>query len=324
MLLGMNDLAVQLDTSEHHRGRTAPEGAAHVADNSPAPETAWRSRPVRLIILCGILLIVAIAVGTGIMLSNLRSRALTENERELQNIAFILAEQMERDFGAVESVQTNLIERLRAFGIASSEDYERKMSGYDSHLVLKDKVVGLHHLGTVTLVNSQGKVFNFSRSWPIPDINVADRDFFTALQSDEKLNSVVSKPIRNRATGTWVVQIARKVSGPNGEFLGLVLGAIELQSIEQFFARVALGPDSAIALIHRDGELMARYPHVEIVDRASHPERTCGEVAVQLRSWRGSAYRRGRQRGRSPYCRSPRCPLPARDRRNYQRRRGSR
>ena len=278
MLLGMNDLAVQLDTSEHHRGRIAPEGAAHVADSSPAPEAAWRSRPVRLIILCGILLTVAIAVGTGIMLSNLRSRALTENERELQNVAFILAEQMERDFGAVESVQTNLIERLRAFGFASSEDYERKMSGYDAHLVLKDKIVGLHHLGTVTLVNSQGKVFNFSRSWPIPDINVADRDFFTTLQSDKMLNSVVSKPIRNRATGTWVVQIARKVSGPNGEFLGLVLGAIELQSIEQYFARVALGPDSAISLIHRDGELMARYPHVESLIGRPIP----GGLAVKL------------------------------------------
>jgi hypothetical protein len=132
----------------------------------------------------------------------LRSRALTENERELQNVALILAEQMEHDFGAVESVQINLFERLQAFGIVSSEDYERKMSGYDNHLVLKDKIVGLHHLGTVTLVNSQGKVFNFSRSWPIPEISVADRDFFTVLQSDEKLNSVISKPIRNRATGT--------------------------------------------------------------------------------------------------------------------------
>lgn len=274
----MNDLAVQPDTSEHHRGRTVPGEPARVPDNSPAPATARRSRPVRLIIFSGILLIVAIAVGTGIILSNLRSRALTESEREIQNVALILAEQMEHDFGAVESVQTSLIERLWAFGIASSEDYERKMSGYDNHLMLKDRVVGLHHLGTVTLVNSQGQVFNFSRSWPIPDINVADRDFFTALQSDEKLNSVISKPIRNRATGTWVVQFARKVSGPNGEFLGLVLGAIELQSIEQFFARVSLGPNSAISLLHRDGELMVRHPHVESVIGRPIP----GGLAVKL------------------------------------------
>jgi diguanylate cyclase (GGDEF)-like protein len=280
MLLGMNDLAVQLDTSEQHRGRTAPEGAAHVADSSPTPETAWRSRPVRLIIICGILLIDAITVGTGIMLSNLRNRALTENEREIQNIALVLAKQMERDFDAVVSVQTSLIERIQALGIASSEDFEQKLSNYNTYLLLKDKVVGFNYLGALILVNSQGKIFNFSRSWPIPDIYAADRDYFTALQSDEKLNSVVSKPIRNRATGTWIVQIARKVSGPNGEFLGLVLGAIELQSVEQYFARVALGPDSSISLIHRDGELMARYPHVESLIGRPIP----GGLAVKLLS----------------------------------------
>jgi diguanylate cyclase (GGDEF)-like protein len=229
-------------------------------------------------ILCGILLIVAITVGTGIMLSNLRSRALTENEREIQNIALVLAEQMERDFDAVVSVQTSLIERIRALGISSSKDFEQRMSDYDTHLMLKDKVVGFNYLGALVLLNSQGKVFNFSRSWPIPDINAADRDYFTALQSDAKLNSVFTKPFRNRATGTWIVQIVRKVSGPNGEFLGLVLGAIELQSIEQYFARVALGPDSSISLIHRDGVLMARYPHVESVVGRTIP----GGLAVKM------------------------------------------
>jgi len=224
------------------------------------------------------LLIGAITVGTGIMLSNLRNRALTENEREIQNIALVLAKQMERDFDAVVSVQTSLIERIQALGIASSEDFEQKLSNYNTYLLLKDKVVGFNYLGALILVNSQGKIFNFSRSWPIPDIYAADRDYFTALQSDEKLNSVVSKPIRNRATGTWIVQIARKVSGPNGEFLGLVLGAIELQSVEQYFARVALGPDSSISLIHRDGELMARYPRVESLIGRPIP----GGLAVKL------------------------------------------
>src|ERR1035437_3077743 len=137
---------------------TASEEPALVADNSPAPETAGRSRPVRLIILCGVLLVVAIAVGTGIMLSNLRNRALNENEREVQNITLVLAKQMERDFDAVVSVQTSLIERIQALGITSSEDFEQKMSNYDTHLLLKDKVVGFNYLGAIVLVNSKGKV----------------------------------------------------------------------------------------------------------------------------------------------------------------------
>ena len=222
-----------------------------------------RSRPITLLIVCATLLIAAIAFGTATMIFNLRDRVLTNNERELQNIALVVAAQTDRIFEAAERVQTNLIERVEALGIASSEDFERKMSGYDVHQILKDRIVGLPHVGTFTLVNAEGKIFNFSRSWPIPAINIADRDFFKALQSNAPLSTFLSKAITNRATGSWVVQIARKVSGPKGEFLGLVMAAIELQSIEQFFATIALGPDSAISLFHRDGELLARHPHVD-------------------------------------------------------------
>ena len=59
-LLGMSDLAVQLDAAESDRMRTASEEPAHVADNSAAPQTGRHSRSVRLIIICGILLIGAV------------------------------------------------------------------------------------------------------------------------------------------------------------------------------------------------------------------------------------------------------------------------
>jgi diguanylate cyclase (GGDEF)-like protein/PAS domain S-box-containing protein len=287
----MNYLAAQLDASEGLRGQVAPGQPARVAYNTSAPETALRSGPVRMILLCGVLLIVAIAAGTGIMLSNLHSRALSENEREIKNTTLVLAKQMERDFDSVVSVQTSFIERIRNLGIVTSEEFQKKMSDYDTHLLLKDKVVGFNYLGALILVNSRGKIFNLSRFWPIPDINAADRDYFTALQSDAKLNSFVTKPFLNRATGTWIVQIARRVSGPNGEFLGLVLGAIELQSIEQYFARIVLGPNSAISLIHRDGELMARHPRVDSMIGRPIP----GEIAVKLVSNSDSGV--GRQTG---------------------------
>ena len=57
--------------------------------------------------------------------------------------------------------------------------------------------------------------------------------------------------------------IARKVTGPNGEFLGAIGRGIEPASFEKFFASVALGPEAAIAMHHRDGTLLARYPHVD-------------------------------------------------------------
>ena len=71
------------------------------------------------------------------------------------------------------------------------------------------------------------------------------------------------EPVYSRITGAWTTVLARKVTGPNGEFLGVIGRGIEPANFEKFFASVALGPDAAIAMHHRDGTLLARHPHVE-------------------------------------------------------------
>jgi len=52
----------------------------------------------------------------------------------------------------------------------------------------------------------------------------------------------------------------RKIVGANGQFLGVVLGAIQLGYFEHLFGSIALGNDSAISLFRNDGLLLARYP----------------------------------------------------------------
>src|SRR4029453_19657202 len=68
--------------------------------------------------------------------------------------------------------------------------------------------------------------------------------------------------VYSRITGAWTPVIARKVTGPKGEFLGLIGRGIEPVNFERFFATVALGPGASIAMLHSDGTLLARYPHV--------------------------------------------------------------
>ena len=71
------------------------------------------------------------------------------------------------------------------------------------------------------------------------------------------------EPVHSRITGVWTTVIARKVTGPHGEFLGVIGRGIEPANFEKFFASLALGDDAAISMLHRDGTLLARYPHVD-------------------------------------------------------------
>ena len=60
---------------------------------------------------------------------------------------------------------------------------------------------------------------------------------------------------------TWTTVIGRKITGPHGEFFGAIGRGIEPAHFEKFFASLALGDDAAISMVHRDGTLLARYPH---------------------------------------------------------------
>src|SRR5438309_1224089 len=65
-----------------------------------------------------------------------------------------------------------------------------------------------------------------------------------------------------RGDGPAIV-FARRVSGPHGEFLGMVSRAIAPEQLESFFASTGLGEESSIAMHHQNGQLLARIPHVD-------------------------------------------------------------
>ena len=208
-------------------------------------------------------LIAAIVIGTAIMVGNLRERALLESERELKNTALILAEQIDRTFQGIDLVQSSVLEKIRSRGIASSEDYTRLMSGEDVHQMLKASTSGLVQIYAISLINADGRLINFSRFWPGPQLNVADREFFITLKSNPEVTSYISRPGHNRTNGAWTLFLVRKVTAANGEFLGLVLGAVELSYFDKLFGSVSLGAGSSITLFRSDGILLTRYPQVE-------------------------------------------------------------
>ena len=183
-------------------------------------------QPIRSLLLCAGLLIGAIAIGSACLVLDFRDRELRNTERELKNTALIVAEQLDRSFQAVDLVQRSVLDAVDVAQIETSEQLTRVLGARDVHRMLADKISGLAHVNAVTVINAHGELINFSRYWPIPSVNVADRDYFSALQTDPSLRSFVSKPVRNRGTGSETFYLARKIVNRDGDFLGLVLGAI--------------------------------------------------------------------------------------------------
>jgi diguanylate cyclase (GGDEF)-like protein len=222
-----------------------------------------RRNPASWLILCGVSLIAALAIGTAAMIGNFRERALDNSKRELENTVLLLARHFEQQFKDLGAVQDDLIASMQSGRIDTSEHYVRRMSSPDIHLMLKAKIGALSYVGGVSLFDSQGTLINSSSTWPVPALNVADRSYFKAFKSDPRSPLFSIEPVYSRVTGAWIMVLARKLIGRNGEFMGAIGRAIEPSQFEQFFASVALGKNAAISMVHRDGTLLARYPHVE-------------------------------------------------------------
>jgi len=151
---------------------------------------------------------------------------------------------------------------LQSSGIESIEGYRRRMSSRDIHLMLKAKLSALSYVGGVNIFDADGILINASSVWPAPAISVADRPYFKAFKNDPNSPDMMIEPVYSRITGVWTVVIARKVTGANGEFLGAIGRGVEPANFERFFASLALGDDAAISMFHRNGTLLARYPHL--------------------------------------------------------------
>jgi diguanylate cyclase (GGDEF)-like protein len=229
--------------------------------------------PIRWLVLGGILLIAAITIGTTVMVGNFRERALNNSKRELENTVLLLArhfDQQLEDFGAI---QEDLAGYVQSSGIDDSEHYRRRMSSPDIHLMLKSKIGALSYVGAVNLFDADGVLINSSSLWPVPAINVADRDYFKTFKSDPNSPSLLVEPVHSRITGIWTTILARKLTGRNGELLGSISRGIESVHFEKFFASLALGDGATISMFHQDGTLLARHPHVEaMIGRKFKPD----------------------------------------------------
>ena len=134
----------------------------------------------------------------------------------------------------------------------------RRLAG----LMLKSKIEAMSYVGGVNVFDAEGNLINASAGWPMPTVNVADRPYFRTFRSSPQSPEMLVEPVYSRITGAWTTVIARKITGPKGEFLGAIGRGIEPVNFEKFFATVALGPGATIAMHHSDGTLLARYPHV--------------------------------------------------------------
>lgn len=219
---------------------------------------ARRSR--RLITATAAALLLTLAAVLAFALFQAHKSELEDWEAQLNNTSLLLAQQTSNEMGAADLVLDGMLERIRTLGVHDDASLRARLRNEAEFQRLLDRKKVVPQIDVATVVAANGDVVYFTRSYPAPPINLADRDYFRAHRDQPQLTVYVSQPVRNKGNGEWTFYLSRRISAPDGGFLGVVLVGVSCRQLSDFFSKINLGDDASVTLYRRDFVTLTRWP----------------------------------------------------------------
>jgi two-component system cell cycle sensor histidine kinase PleC len=179
------------------------------------------------------------------------------SQTELRNLSVALSELMARSLDSVDILLRSVAET------AAADDLDDPGFAQRLHDAMHERVLGAPSMRALVVINAAGRIIAFSRWHPPPTVDVGDRDYFMTLRDHPGEGLVIGVPTINRINNEWTINIARRLSKPDGSFAGVALATLEPLYYERVYAAINLSPGGTIAMFRSDGVLLARHPHAE-------------------------------------------------------------
>jgi len=231
----------------------------------PGKISTPQGRQIIFLIGGAVFIAASVLASTAALVWQLREQAFSDAAANLEKIDVVLAEQTSRTLQSIDLVVADILRDIHSHDFDSSAHFRERMGTYDIYQQLRKRISGMPQLEALGLIDADGELFNLTRMFPAPEINVIGRDYYNALRDNPKLAHFISAPVLNRMTGRWTFYLARRVNAPDGSFIGVVAAAVSLDHFERFFEQIYFGNNTAVSLWRTDGTLLARYPHTAAI-----------------------------------------------------------
>jgi signal transduction histidine kinase/DNA-binding response OmpR family regulator/HPt (histidine-containing phosphotransfer) domain-containing protein len=194
---------------------------------------------------------------------DLRREAMKTYTEEIENLGVAFAEQTSRTLQAVDLVLDQVKDRILGSGVETPAQFEQLLSGRKWHQFLTDRLKNLPQADALALIDAEGKRINAPRRRAGSAADFSDRDFIGYFRLHDEPTSFLGMPVKNRTNSGWTIIVARRISGPGGEFLGTILATIRTDYLEEFYKAITLPELGPVTVLRQDGTIFARYPRLE-------------------------------------------------------------
>lgn len=182
--------------------------------------------------------------------------AIARTERDLRNAAGLLAEHTARSFDTIKDTLeavARVREDVRAGGVPRDAE------------TIYNILRGIHGNSPVSRgigwIDRTGQQVASSVS-PVPlSLNISSQEHFRAHSNGTAAGEFyVGTPIRSARDGSWIVNVTRRISDPDGGFAGVVGATLNPDYLHGVYRSIELGPSRVVTLFRRDGTILAREP----------------------------------------------------------------
>ena len=219
------------------------------------------SRTSRRLSLTGLLLIGMTVAAAAVAIWDRHAETLAHIESETAKLSVVIGEQTARSIQAIDLVLQEMQAKLPVG--SDPETFHSVMGGEAFHAFLAERLKNLPQARAIGLVDADGWLVNGSRLWPVPRVNFSDRDYYKHFREHDDRSLFISSPGRDLISGQPTFFVARRVNASDGAFAGIVLGLIDAPYFHDFYRAITTSDGEAIALFHRDGTLLTRYPQLD-------------------------------------------------------------
>ncbi|MDE1908818.1 MAG: diguanylate cyclase [Pseudomonas sp.] len=215
-------------------------------------------RPELLLIIGSCVTVLLIMLVVAVLLIREHANTLQAAQRTANNITQLIDADVLRNVELYDLSIKGLIAATERTDLAG-------VSAGIRHLVLFDRSEAAPYKGDILLLDKDGNVIADSALQTPKSANFADRDYFQAHRQNPDLGLFISRPFTARCVcdDQWRIAFSRRVSGPDGRFLGVAVATMRLSYFQQLFRSLNIGSDSTINLINRQGILLAQQPLLE-------------------------------------------------------------
>ena len=196
----------------------------------------------------------------GLTIFGLRGDAFLQATHEQNGLATVLNREISATNRALERTLDRATAAVRLAAPGDETEFRARLSTRYIAETLAALARDVDDVDVVSIIAADGDLIASSRVGGPQTLNFSHSVDYVYLSEHDAPGTFVSDPQANRAADGRLIYFARRLNGPNGEFLGIVNAGIRLSYYEAIYAGIADLHDKHMRLRRADGALLASYP----------------------------------------------------------------